>query len=94
MTSRSPPPDGPVKPGHDKKRPADAALTIAPAREVWEEVTAEALHPHPPSKGHWAQAADRLARLNALEGRSEGLRRHVREFRDGFGLWKPEPPAG
>jgi hypothetical protein len=57
-------------------------------------VTAEVLHLHPPSKGHWAQAADRLARLNALEGRSEGLRRHVREFRDGFGLWKPEPPAG
>jgi hypothetical protein len=47
-----------------------------------------------PRKGRWARAADRLARLNALEGRSEEFRRHVREFRDSFGLREPEPPAG
>jgi hypothetical protein len=47
-----------------------------------------------PRKGRWAEVADRLARLNALEGRSEEFQRHVREFRDGFGLREPETPAG
>jgi hypothetical protein len=34
----------------------------------------------------WAQVADRLARLDALKGKSEAFARHTRDFRDSFRL--------
>jgi hypothetical protein len=37
-------------------------------------------------KGRWAQVADRLARLDALQGSSEAFVQHSRELRDGFRL--------
>ena len=39
-----------------------------------------------PRPGKWAAGADRLARLNALEGQSEAFVAHTREFRDSFRL--------
>jgi hypothetical protein len=40
----------------------------------------------PARKGRWAQVADRLARLDALQGNSEAFVQHTREFRDSFRL--------
>ncbi len=45
-----------------------------------------------PRRGRWAQVADRLAALDVLEGRSDGLVRHVRAFRDDFALDEPPQP--
>jgi hypothetical protein len=42
------------------------------------------VHRRVPRKGNWAEIADRLAKLDALKGRSAEFRRHVREFRDNF----------
>jgi hypothetical protein len=55
--------------------------------EQQEEVAArllEEVHRRVPRKGNWAEIADRLAKLDALKGRSAEFRRHVREFRDNF----------
>jgi hypothetical protein len=40
----------------------------------------------PARKGRWAQVADRLARLDALQGNSEAFVQHTRELRDSFRL--------
>ncbi len=40
----------------------------------------------PARKGRWAQVADRLARLDALQGSSEAFVQRTRELRDSFRL--------
>ncbi len=42
-----------------------------------------------PRTGKWAQVAERLARLNVLEGKSAQFIEHTREFRDNFALRTP-----
>lgn len=51
------------------------------AARILDEVERRALR-----RGKWARVADRLAEIDVLKGRSGEFERHVRRFRDGFGL--------
>jgi hypothetical protein len=53
----------------------------AVAARILEEVERQTA-PH----GKWAQAAEHLARLDLLKGKSGEFAQHTRQFRDGFRL--------
>jgi hypothetical protein len=62
-----------------------AALPEGQQKEVAARLLEE-VHRRVPRQGKWAEIADRLAKLDALKGRSDEFRRHGREFRDSFGF--------
>jgi hypothetical protein len=77
-----------------KRLPADLQQKVFDYIEELNDITEEEVHPtgqeeavnKPGKKNRWALAAKRLDSEGFMDGKSDQVKEHIRDFREGFSL--------